>query len=123
MRAILDWEICTLGDPLADLGLLMVYWADQTDAAAVLGLSATTAPGFASRAEVRAHYAAVSDLDISSIDYYVAFGYWKLACILQGVFARYAAGAGAGDQGSTEGFPAQIGHLFEMAATALEAAP
>ena len=52
VRAILDWEICTLGDPLADLGLLMVYWADPTDAMAVLGLSPTTAPGFSTRAEV-----------------------------------------------------------------------
>jgi aminoglycoside phosphotransferase (APT) family kinase protein len=123
VKAILDWELCTLGDPLADLGLLMVYWADPTDEAAVLGLSATTAPGFSTRAQVQARYAAVSNLDVSGIGYYVAFGYWKLACILQGVYARYAAGAGAGDQGSIDGFPAQIGHLFQMAADALEAAP
>ncbi len=123
VRAILDWEICTLGDPLADLGLLMVYWADPTDSMAVLGGSPTTAPGFATRAQVLEHYDATSDLDVSGIDYYVAFGYWKLACILQGVFARYVAGAGAGDQGSVEGFPAQIGRLFEMAAQSLEAAP
>ncbi|HVT41705.1 MAG TPA: phosphotransferase family protein [Acidimicrobiales bacterium] len=123
VRAILDWEICTLGDPLADLGLLMVYWADPTDSMAVLGLSPTTASGFSTRAEVMARYDAVSDLDISSIDYYIAFGYWKLGCILQGVFARYVAGAGAGDQGSVEGFPTQIKALFEMAARSLEAAP
>jgi aminoglycoside phosphotransferase (APT) family kinase protein len=123
VRAILDWEICTLGDPLADLGLLMVYWADPTDSMAVLGLSPTTAPGFSTRAEVLARYDAVSDLDISGVDYYIAFGYWKLGCILQGVFARYVAGAGAGDQGSVEGFPTQIKALFEMAATSLEAAP
>src|ERR1700721_1957666 len=54
VKAILDWEICTLGDPLADLGLLMVYWTDPTDARAALGLSPTTAPGFSTRAEVRA---------------------------------------------------------------------
>jgi aminoglycoside phosphotransferase (APT) family kinase protein len=123
VRAILDWEICTLGDPLADLGLLMVYWADATDSTAVLGLSPTTAPGFSTRAQVLERYDAVSDLDISGVDYYVAFGYWKLGCILQGVFARYVAGAGAGDQGSVEGFPAQIGRLFEMAAQSLESAP
>ena len=123
VRAILDWEICTLGDPLADLGLLMVYWADPTDQMAVLGLSPTTAKGFSTRAEVRARYGSVSDLDISGIGYYVAFGYWKLGCILQGVYARYVAGAGAGDQGSVDSFPAQIGHLFEMAAQALESAP
>lgn len=123
VRAILDWEICTLGDPLADLGLLMVYWADPADSMAVLGLSPTTAPGFSTRAQVLERYDAVSELDISGVDYYIAFGYWKLACILQGVFARYVAGAGAGDQGSVEGFPLQIGRLFEMAAESLEAAP
>ena len=59
VRAILDWEICTLGDPLADLGLLMVYWADPTDEMAVLGLSPTTAPGFSTRAEVLERYGSV----------------------------------------------------------------
>ncbi len=123
VRAILDWEICTLGDPLADLGMLMVYWADRDDATAVLGLSPTTAPGFSTRAEVLARYDSVSDLDTSGVDYYAAFAYWKLACILQGVYARYVAGAGAGDQGSVDSFPTQVGRLFEMAAEALETAP
>ena len=123
VRAILDWEICTLGDPLADLGLLMVYWADPTDAMAVLGLSPTTAPGFSTRAEILERYGSASDLDISGVGYYTAFGYWKLACILQGVYARYVAGAGAGDQGSVDGYPAQVRRLFEMAAEALETAP
>jgi aminoglycoside phosphotransferase (APT) family kinase protein len=123
VRAILDWEICTLGDPLADLGLLMVYWTDPTDQTAVLGLSPTTAKGFATRAEVLERYGSASDLDISGVGYYVAFGYWKLGCILQGVYARYVAGAGAGDKGSVDSFPAQIGRLFEMAAEALESVP
>jgi aminoglycoside phosphotransferase (APT) family kinase protein len=123
VRAILDWEICTLGDPLADLGILMVYWAEPTDATAVLGLSPTTAPGFSTRAQVLERYAEVSDLDISGVGYYTAFGYWKLACILQGVYARYVAGAGAGDQGSVDGYPAQVRRLFEMAAEALETVP
>jgi aminoglycoside phosphotransferase (APT) family kinase protein len=120
VRAILDWEICTLGDPLADLGLLMVYWADPTDEMAVLGLSPTTAPGFSTRAQVLERYGSVSDLDISQVGYYVAFGYWKLGCILQGVYARYVAGAGAGDTGSVDSFPAQVGRLFEMAEASLE---
>ena len=123
VRAILDWEICTLGDPLADLGLLMVYWADPDDSTAVLGLSPTTAPGFSTRNQILERYGSVSDLDISGVGYYTAFGYWKLGCILQGVYARYVAGAGAGDQGSVEGFPVQIGRLFQMAAEALETVP
>jgi aminoglycoside phosphotransferase (APT) family kinase protein len=120
VRAILDWEICTLGDPLADLGLLMVYWAERDDAMAVLGGSPTTAAGFSTRAQVLEHYGSVSALDLSHVGYYVAFGYWKLGCILQGVFARYVAGAGAGDRGSVEGYPMQIGRLFEMAAESLD---
>jgi aminoglycoside phosphotransferase (APT) family kinase protein len=123
VRAILDWEICTLGDPLADVGLLMVYWADPTDQMAVLGLSPTTAKGFSTRAEMLERYGSVSNLDISGVGYYIAFGYWKLGCILQGVYARYLAGAGAGDQGSVDSFPAQIGHLFDMAAQSLESVP
>jgi aminoglycoside phosphotransferase (APT) family kinase protein len=120
VRAILDWELCTLGDPLADVGLLMVYWA-ESDATAALGFSPTTAPGFSSKAQVLADYAAASNLDLSDIGYYVAFGSWKLACILQGVYARYLAGAGAGDQGSVEGYPGRIANLAQMAADALEA--
>jgi aminoglycoside phosphotransferase (APT) family kinase protein len=101
----------------------MVYWAEPTDATAVLGLSPTTAPGFSTRAQVLERYAEVSDLDITGVGYYMAFGYWKLGCILQGVYARYAAGAGAGDQGSVDGYPAQVRRLFEMADEALETAP
>ena len=123
VRAILDWEICTLGDPLADVGLLMVYWAEPTDAMAVLGLSPTTAPGFSTRAEVLERYGRVSDLDLSEVGYYTAFGYWKLGCILQGVYARYVAGAGAGDQGSVDGFPGPDPAPLRDGGGSLESAP
>jgi aminoglycoside phosphotransferase (APT) family kinase protein len=123
VRAILDWEICTLGDPLADVGLLIVYWTDPDDVMPALGSSPTTAPGFSTRAQVLDHYASVSDLDITGIAFYCAFGYWKLACILQGVYARYVAGAGAGDQGSVDIYPAQVGRLAQLASDALAAIP
>ena len=123
VRAILDWELCTLGDPLADVGLLLDYWTDPSDATAVLGLSPTTAPGFSTRAQVLERYAAASGLDVTRIGYYRAFGYWKLACILQGVYARYVAGAGAGDRGSVDAFPAQVAHLAQMASDELAATP
>jgi aminoglycoside phosphotransferase (APT) family kinase protein len=54
------------------------------------------------------------------VAYYQAFGYWKLACIMQGVFARYRAGATAGDQGSVEEWPAHIAQLAETAKRTLE---
>jgi len=120
VRAILDWEICTLGDPLADVGLLMVYWAEPADSSvALLGQAPTMAPGFSTRAEVLDSYANASGLDLSKVAYYQAFGYWKLACILQGVFARYAAGAGAGDTGSVDAYPKHVALLAETAATTL----
>ena len=121
VTAILDWEICTLGDPLADLGLLLVYWAEPSDASvALLGQAPTTAAGFSSRAEVLAAYEAATSLDVSQVSYYQAFGYWKLACILQGVFARYMAGATAGDASSVDSFPEHVALLARTAASTLE---
>ena len=115
VKAVLDWEICTLGDPLADLGLLMVYWTEPGDEAALIGVTPTTLAGFPTRAEMCAFYAERSALDLSRLDFYVAFGYWKLACILQGVYARYAAGATAGDAGPVDSFPAHVVTLAENA--------
>jgi len=121
VRAILDWEICTLGDPMADLGVLLCYWSEAGDVTtALLGAAPTTAPGFATRDQVLNAYARHTSLDVSQVHYYQAFGYWKLACILQGVFARYRAGATAGDQGSVDEFPAHIAMLAETAKQTLE---
>jgi aminoglycoside phosphotransferase (APT) family kinase protein len=121
VRAVLDWEICTLGDPLADVGLLMVYWTEPEDEAAVLDVTPTVVPGFPSRAELRAMYESASGRDLSQLDFYVAFGYWKLACILQGVYARYAGGAAAGDQSSVDAFAQVVLRLAESALNTLEA--
>ncbi|MGD0055669.1 MAG: phosphotransferase family protein [Acidimicrobiales bacterium] len=121
VRAILDWEICTLGDPMADVGVLLDYWAEPSDEmVALLGTAPTTAPGFATRHQVLDAYARHSSLDVSDIAYYRAFGYWKLACIMQGVFARYSAGATAGDMGSVSEFPAHIAMLARTAKQTLE---
>lgn len=121
VRAILDWEICTLGDPLADLGLLLVYWTEPDDAeASLLGVGPTRLPGFSSRAELEARYASLSDRDLSAVPYYKAFGLWKLACILQGVYARYAGGAAAGDRSNVDLFPHQVGRLGERALDEVE---
>lgn len=121
VRAILDWEICTLGDPMADLGVLLVYWTDRDDAGPSLhGEDApTTADGFCSRQDVLAAYSQHSPLDLSDVAFYQAFSYWKLACILQGVFARYSAGASSGDQSSVNEFPTHIAQFAEMARTTL----
>ena len=121
VRAVLDWEICTLGDPLADMGLLMVYWTEPGDEAAILGVAPTTVAGFPSRAEMRAAYEAASGYDLSRLGYYVAFGYWKLACIVQGVYARYVGGAAAGDRSSVDGWADSVRRLAEAAQASLDA--
>ncbi|MGH9134796.1 MAG: phosphotransferase family protein [Ilumatobacteraceae bacterium] len=103
--AVLDWEICTLGDPLADVGLLTVYWTGPDDEPSAWSAGATTAPGFWPRARIAERYAEVSGRDLSNLDFYVAFAYWKLACILEGVYARYLGGA-LGDRD-----PAELDHF------------
>jgi aminoglycoside phosphotransferase (APT) family kinase protein len=100
VAAVVDWELCTLGDPLADLGMLLVYWSEPGDELTPLFEAPTTAAGFPARAEVRDRYARRSGRDVSGIDYYVALAWWKLGIILQGVYARYAAGQyGEPDEG------------------------
>ncbi len=121
VRAILDWELCTLGDPMADLGLLMVYWNDRTDEGGAVGGSATMAPGMARRQDLVERYATVSGRDVSDLPFFTAFGYWKLACIMQGVYARYLGGAGGGDTGGFEGYPQTVRRLATTAAENLAA--
>ncbi|MEE9417208.1 MAG: phosphotransferase family protein [Acidimicrobiales bacterium] len=93
VKAVLDWELCTLGDVMADIGLLMVYWAEPDDDVLALEGIATVAEGFATRDQVIDWYGAASGRDVSNIEYYIAFANWRLACILEGVYARYLAGA------------------------------
>jgi aminoglycoside phosphotransferase (APT) family kinase protein len=119
IQAVLDWELCTLGDPLADVGLLLVYWTQPGDETAALGDSATVLPGFPTRAELIERYGEASGRDLTNIDYYVAFGYWKLACILEGVYARYRAGA-MGQASGFELFGRQVEVLAQAAHAALD---
>lgn len=119
VRAVLDWEICTLGDPLADVGLLMVYWSEPGENGALLG-APTAIDGFATRDELKARYAARAGRSIDELDFYVAFGYWKLACILEGVYSRYAGGAMGGDRSGFSGFADQVVFLAEASKAAAE---
>ena len=117
VAAVLDWEICTLGDPLADVGLLQVYWTGPDDEPSAWSGGATAEPGFRNRADLLARYAEVSGRDVSGIDFYIAFAYWKLACILEGVYARYLGGAlGDVDAATLEPFAAQVEAAAERAA-------
>ena len=120
VMAVLDWEICTLGDPLADLGLLMVYWTEADDPFAALPGSATALEGFPTRAELIDAYATASGREVGALDYYQAFGYWKLACILEGVFTRYKAGAMGNDGADADAFGAVVTLLAQGALSALD---
>jgi len=120
IAAVLDWEICTLGDPLADLGLLMVYWTGPGDESINSGFQATKVPGFLNRQDLADKYAAITSRDISQLNFYVAFAVWKLACILEGVYARYLGGAlGARDASELEPFKIQVDTLAAHAETLL----
>ena len=121
VRAVFDWEICTLGDPLADVGLLQVYWTGPNDQPSAWVSPATTAPGFPDRAALLDRYAEVSGRDLTDIDYYVAFAFWKLACILEGVYARYVGGAlGDLDHAQFDHFRVQVDNASAQAAEWME---
>jgi aminoglycoside phosphotransferase (APT) family kinase protein len=95
--AVLDWEMSTLGDPLADLGALLAYWSEADDdevfAAARVVPPVTAAAGFPTRAQVVEQYGAVTGFDVSDLAWYRAFAYFKLAVVCQGIAARAAGGA------------------------------
>jgi aminoglycoside phosphotransferase (APT) family kinase protein len=117
--AVLDWEICTLGDPLADVGLLWVYWSDPDEDAVMPQASPTALEGFPRKRELVDRYAAASGRDLSDLPFYVAFGYWKLTCIIAGVYARYAGGAmGDVPAETVKGFRGMLDHLGELTHTA-----
>jgi aminoglycoside phosphotransferase (APT) family kinase protein len=92
IAAVLDWELCTLGDPLADLGYLGVYWSDGPSNA-LRANDPTPAGGFPPYRDLVERYANNTGRDVSGVDYYVAFSCWRLAVISEGVYARYLHGA------------------------------
>ena len=95
--AVLDWELCTLGDLLADVGYLLVYWNEVGSVPTNNDPSGVA--GFPSRQQLLTHYAELTGRDLSGISYYEAFSCWRLACISEGVLARYKAGVMGDDSG------------------------
>lgn len=92
--AVLDWEMTTIGDPLFDLGVSLCYWIEPGDPEGFRTLlpTVTYRPGFISRAEFMARYAELSGRDLADIDYHLTFAYFKLAVILQQIYARWRRG-------------------------------
>ena len=115
VAAVVDWELCTLGDPLADVGLLMVYWPERGEDSLALGMPANLAPGFPTREELTSRYAERSGRDLSELDFFIALGYWKLAIILEGVYARYVAGGYGKVNEGVEAFARLVERLADEA--------
>jgi len=92
IAAVVDWEISTLGDPLADLAYALNQWPDPSDPQPPVPEAATSPPGFPARSELAARYGERTGRALSMLDYYVGFNRWKTACIVHGVYARYCEG-------------------------------
>jgi aminoglycoside phosphotransferase (APT) family kinase protein len=99
--AIFDWEMATLGDPLADLGYTLIYWTETGDPPPERSVGAaspfTTLPGFLTRAELVSEYAARSGRNVEAIEFYQVLALYKLAVISEGIYARYLQGKTLGD--------------------------
>ena len=117
IAAVLDWEIATLGDPLADLGYVLGTWPRPGDDMVATTSATSMAAGFPERSELVERYAAATGADVSGIDYYEAWADWKTACIVQGVYKRYCDG-----QLSTEGIDVEAFRHTVVAASELAAA-
>jgi aminoglycoside phosphotransferase (APT) family kinase protein len=91
---VLDWEMSTIGDPLADLGTSLSYWIEASDPQPLqmFRFGPTTLPGTLSRAEFAARYAEKSGRDVSSIDYYIIYGMFKAAVVGQQIYYRFKQG-------------------------------
>jgi aminoglycoside phosphotransferase (APT) family kinase protein len=91
---VLDWEMCTIGDSLSDLGTALAYWVDASDPPDLQQnrWGPTTQPGSFTRAEVVHYYAKKTGCDASGIAFYLTFAYFKLAVIVQQIYYRYHQG-------------------------------
>lgn len=116
VEAVLDWELCTLGDVLADVGYLLNNWVQPGEESA-RGATAnpTSVGGFRTREELVAHYSEITGFEVTSINYYRAFQNWRLAAIVEGVLARYLQGVMADDTVDTDLYKQQVEGLCEQA--------
>jgi aminoglycoside phosphotransferase (APT) family kinase protein len=119
IAAVVDWEISTLGDPLADLAYALNQWTEPGDPVPFRANPPTALPGFPSRAELAQRYAQRTGRDLSRLDYYVAFNRWKSAAIVHGVYARYMAGKKSTEGVDMEGLRARIENFLALSQQAV----
>jgi len=112
VKGVLDWEMCTIGDPLADLGTAIAYWVQPEDPQELQAVhwGPTTLPGSLTRMQLVHRYAEKTGTDISNILFYYVFALFKTAVIVQQIFYRY-------HQGLTK--DARFASLLDVARTLL----
>jgi len=115
--AVLDWEMCTTGDPLVDLGQLLCYWAETGDPypRRESVVQVTTLPGFYSRDEIVERYAARTGRDLSKIAFYEVFALYKVAVVVQQIYIRWKRGQTKDERFA--GMGARVDALAEAALT------
>jgi aminoglycoside phosphotransferase (APT) family kinase protein len=119
IAAVVDWEICTLGDPLADLAYALNQWIEPGEG--ITGDVAPTAlPGFPPRQTLAERYAERTGRDLSKLDFYVGFNRWKTAAIVHGVYARYMEGKKSSEGVDLELLRSRIDHALTQSAAAVE---
>ena len=89
MRAVLDWELCTAGDPLADVGQMVAYWNEMRSDDGFFGQPVAALEGFPDATALAEAYALASGREVEGLGYWVAFAYWKIAIIVEGVYRRW----------------------------------
>ena len=112
--AVYDWDMCTRGDPFADVGTLMACWFDRDEQSIFLDPMPTLAPGFITRGEAICRYGEKSGRDISNMNWYLVYGTFKMAVILQQIYIRWLRGQTRDERFSNMGKDAAS--LFELAA-------
>jgi aminoglycoside phosphotransferase (APT) family kinase protein len=113
--AVYDWDMCTVGDPLCDLGTLLGLWSEAGEPLAGSNPMPTQTPGFMTRAEAVESYAARSGVDTAQVPYYMVFGAFKMAVVLQQIYFRYHNGQTSDERFASLGMLAE--NLFNTAAS------
>ena len=103
IAAIIDWEMATLGDPLADLGLLLTYWSPLSAPVTGVAHAVSANAGFPAAEQIASRYAALSGQPVPGLAWYIAFGHFKLAAIAQTIHARYLRGLTVGSEFQSAG--------------------
>ncbi len=116
VAAVLDWELSTIGDPVADFCWSLLYWTDPGDPLPFLDDAPTLAPAFPRRREVARRYAERSGRDLGALGWFTVFGYWKMACIVEGVYSRRRKGGhGGGGTSDLDSIAARVERLLNHA--------